>query len=137
MSKVEKMNGHGTEVPERAQRRRFTAEYKARILREVDACKHPGEQGALLRREGLYSSHLMVWRRQRDEGSLAALEPKKRGRKPQKRDPLLLENERLRRELAKVQHRLDQAEVIIAVQKKVATLLGRPLPNDDETEENE
>ena len=97
----------------------------------------PRREGALLRREGLYSSHLMVWRRQRDEGSLAALEPKKRGRKPQKRDPLLLENERLRRELAKVQHRLDQAEVIIAVHKKVATLLGRPLPSDDETEETE
>jgi transposase-like protein len=140
VSKVEKLNGRtasGTEVPEKPERRKFSAEYKARILREVDACKEPGVQGSLLRREGLYSSHLLVWRRQRDEGSLAALEPKKRGRKAAPRDPLVVENERLRRELAQVQHRLQQAEVIIAVQKKVAKLLGKPLPTDAENEENE
>jgi transposase-like protein len=135
---LEKANGSapGPEVLEKPQRRRFTAEYKARILREAESCPE-GAQGQLLRREGLYSSHLITWRRQRDEGALTALEPKKRGRKAKRRDPLVVENEQLRRELAKVRHRLEQAEVIIEVQKKVSQILGIPLNADGEKEENE
>jgi transposase-like protein len=135
---LEKTNGRAPEpeVLEKPQRRRFTAEYKARILREVESCPE-GARGELLRREGLYSSHLITWRRQRDEGALTALEPKKRGRKAKRRDPLVVENEQLRRELAKVRHRLEQAEVIIEVQKKVSQILGIPLNADGEKEENE
>jgi transposase len=123
----------GSEVLERVQRRRFTAAYKLRVLREADACREPGEIGALLRREGLYSSHLTTWRRARDEGSLHALAPKKRGRKPKQADPLQAENARLQREIARLEDRLQRAELVIDVQKKVAALLGIPLktlPND-------
>ena len=126
------------EVSDKPRRRRFTAEYKLKILREVDACG-PGEQGALLRREGLYSSHLLVWRRQRENGELAGLEPKRRGRKPtRRRDPAALEIEKLKKENARLQRRLEQAELIIDVQKKVATMLGIPLKTiDDESEESD
>ena len=116
-----------SEVVERAQRRRFTAAYKLRILREVEACREPGEIGALLRREGLYSSHLTTWRRARDEGSLHALAPKKRGRKPKQAAPLQAENARLVRENARLEHRLRRADLVIEVQKKVAEILGIPL----------
>lgn len=126
------------EVPEKPTRRRFTAEYKLRILKEAEACSKPGELGALLRREGLYSSHLIVWRRQREAGAVANLEPRKRGRKAAKlRDGLAIENERLRRENAQLQHRLHQAEVIIDVQKKLSKVLGIKLPTEDENGENE
>ena len=125
------------EVPEKPQRRRFTAEYKLKIMREADECS-PGEQGALLRREGLYSSHLVAWRRQRASGELAGLEPQKRGRKPTKRrDAVALENDRLRRENERLQKRLKQAEVIIDVQKKLANALGIELPNDEKNGSNE
>ena len=120
-----------TEVTETAQRRRFTAEYKSDVLRRVDACSGEGDIGALLRKEGLYSSILSSWRKQRDDGALAGLAVKKRGRKPKRHDPLQVEVERLRRENARLQHRLSQAEVIIDVQKKVSQLLGIPLPDDD------
>jgi transposase-like protein len=135
---LEKTNGRAPEpeVLEKPQRRRFTAEYKARIVREAESCPE-GKQGELLRREGLYSSHLITWRRQRDEGALTALEPKKRGRKAKSRDPLLVENDQLRRENGKLQHRLKQAEAIIAVQKKVSEILGIPLNAEGEKEENE
>jgi len=83
------------EVPEKPTRRRFTAEYKLRILRLADACTEPGSVGALLRREGLYSSHLTAWRRQRERDVLDGLTPKKRGRKVAERNPLLPELERL------------------------------------------
>ena len=139
VSKSEKKNGRSTpdpEVPEKPQRRRFTAEYKLDILRRTDACVN-GEIGALLRCEGLYSSILTDWRRQRDDGTLAGLEPKKRGRKAKRRDPLAVENERLRRENERLQHRLMQAEVIIGVQKKLANVLGIKLPTDDENGSNE
>lgn len=126
-----------TEVTEAAQRRRFTAEYKLDVLRRADACTGDGDIGAILRKEGLYSSLLSTWRTQRDTGALAGLEPKKRGRKPKRRDPLQVEVEQLRRENARLQHRLSQAEVIIDVQKKVSQLLGIPLPNQDETGSNE
>src|SRR5438067_604037 len=106
------------EVPERARRRRFTAAYKLRILEEADACSALGQVGSLLRREGLYSSHLVDWRRQRAAGTLAALAPRRRGRPPAfassaELTRLRQENERLTRQLA-------AAEVIIDVQKKVS-----------------
>jgi len=109
------------EAEERPRRRTFTAEYKLAIVREADACA-PGEVGALLRREGLYSSHLTEWRRQREAGELEALTPKKRGRKP-RFSPLELENARLRRENAALQEQLRKAELIMAAQKKVAQIL--------------
>ena len=85
---VEVANSADPEVPEKPRRRRFTAEYKLSIVAEADACDDSGGVGALLRREGLYSSHLSTWRRQRDEGQLRALSPKKRGRRARKNDPL-------------------------------------------------
>lgn len=112
------------EVSNRAVRRQFTAKYKLSILQQADACKDSGGVGALLRREGLYSSHLTDWRRQRDEGSLAALTPKHRGRKPAQVDQAALENERLRKENARLEKRLKQAELIIDIQKKVSQVLG-------------
>jgi len=122
------------EVSEKPTRRRFTAEYKLRILRLADACTEPGSIGALLRREGLYSSHLTTWRRQREEGALDGLKPKKRGRKVTERNPLLPELERLRRENEQLAQRLKQAELIIEVQKKVSQMLEIPLgtPKSDE-----
>ena len=107
------------EVPERAKRRRFTAAYKLKIVQEADRCSS-GEVGALLRREGLYSSHLAVWRRQRDEGALSSLS-KKRGRKA-KRSAEEIELERLRRENEGLRERRRQLELIVAAQKKVAAL---------------
>lgn len=107
------------EVPERAKRRRFSAAYKLRVLQEADRCG-PGEVSALLRREGLYSSHLTAWRHQRDEGALASLS-KKRGRKA-KRSPEEIELDRVRRENDRLRERLRQLELIVAAQKKVAAL---------------
>jgi len=122
------------EVLPKAERRRFTAEYKLRILAEADACTQRGEIGALLRREGLYSSNLTTWRRQRDEGTLAALKPKQRGRKAAVPDPMALEIERLRKENARLANRLKQAELIIDVQKKVSQILGITLDTPKESE---
>jgi transposase-like protein len=119
------------EVPEKAKRRRFSAEYKLAILREADRCTEPGQIGALLRRERLYSSHLVDWRRQRDTGALQAL-ARKRGRKPA--DPARVEVERLRRENERLAHKLGQAERIIELQGKLSELLGISLDpaSDDE-----
>ena len=119
------------EVPEKAKRRRFSAEYKLAILREADRCAEPGQIGALLRRERLYSSHLVDWRRQRDTGALGAL-ARKRGPKPA--DPARVEVDRLRRENQRLRGRLTQAERIIEIQGKVSELLGIPLDpaSDDE-----
>jgi transposase len=114
-------------VSENPVRRRFTAEYKIRVLREADRCTQPGQLGALVRREGLYSSHLNTWRQQRDAGALAGLRPKRRGRKPQADDPLIAENQRLCRENQRLAEKLRQAEAIIEVQKKLSELLGMPL----------
>jgi transposase-like protein len=105
-------------------RRHFTAADKLRILAEADACEIPGQFGALLRREGLYSSHISAWRKQRDAGALDGLKPKQRGRKPQPANPLAAENVRLQRENARLAARLKQAETIIDVQKKVSEMLG-------------
>ena len=111
------------EVLPRPKRRRFTAKYKADILAQVDACG-PGEIGALLRREGLYSSYLTDWRRERDSGAMNGLKPKKRGRKPNPNKQLVTENEQLRRQVKKLENELYKAQTIIDVQKKVAMLLG-------------
>lgn len=122
--------------PERAKRKTYTAEYKQRVLREADAAiasGEPGALGALMRREGLYSSHLSVWRRQRDGGELAGLTPQKRGRKTT-RSPLADENERLRRENERLKLDLHKAETIIDVQKKLSLLLGLSRPADDTAE---
>ena len=121
------------EVSAKVQRRHFTAEYRRRILKEADACKKHGALGALLRREGLYSSHVVNWRRQREQGELGAGRARKRGPVPKVIDPrvrhLEVENRRLQRKLAR-------AETIITLQKKVAEILGIPLkPLDiDETD---
>ena len=112
------------EVPAKAKRRTFSAKYKLRILAEADACTEPGDIGRLLRREGLYSSHLTTWRRARDVGALAALEPKKRGRKPRHRNALAKRVDALERDNQRLQEELRKARVIIDVQKKVAMLLG-------------
>ncbi len=116
------------EVVPKAKRRRFNAEYKLRILREADACSKPGEIGALLRREGLYSSLLSDWRRQRDDGALARLSGQKRGRKPTPEARRVAE---LERENGRLRHRLGQAETIIAVQKKLAQLLQQQPESQD------
>ena len=109
------------EVEPKAKRRQFSAEYKRRILQEYEACRQVGEKGALLRREGLYSSHITDWRRQRARGELAGLGSKKRG---PKRDPQAEEIARLKGENVRLRQRLAQAERIIEVQKKVSQLLG-------------
>jgi transposase len=113
------------EVVPKAKRRQYTTAYKLRILREADGCTEPGQIGALLRREGLYSSYLSKWRQQRESGQLQALSPRKRGRKPQ--DPSTEEMARLRRENERLRARLEQAEMIIDVQKKLSQLLGLPM----------
>lgn len=118
------------EVPTRAQRRRFTAAYKRRILHEAETC-NPGGIAVLLRREGLYSSHLTTWRHQREQGEIAGLEPRKRGKKATPRNPLVAENERLQREIERLQKRLRQAETIIEVQKKLCKMWGLPVATTD------
>lgn len=117
------------EVPSKPTKRLFTAEYKHRILAEVEAAA-PGEIGAILRREGLYSSHLTDWRRQRELGTLGFNARTKQGR-PAK-DPILVENERLRRENERLAERLRKADIIIDVQKKLSTLLGIEQPTEEE-----
>ena len=120
-------------VAEKPDRRRFTAEYKLRILQEADRCTRSGELGALLRREGLYSSHLANWRQLRDEGALSGL-AKRRGRKPAANAALAAENERLRRNNERLEAKLRQAETIIEVQKKLSEILGIRLPPTDSSE---
>ncbi len=114
------------EVVEKKARRRFTARYKLRILEEADACTEPGQIGVLLRREGLYSSNLTTWRKQRDEGQLQALAPKKRGRKRKPKNPLAKRVAQLERQNRHLEHELKQARTIIEVQKKYRTFWGSP-----------
>lgn len=133
--RAERNGSSSPEVPEKPTRRRFEASYKLRILAEADRCTQPGQLGELLRREGLYSSHLITWRRQREVGSLEALQPKKRGRKPHRKDAKDAELECLRRENRRLMERLRQAETIIEVQKKVSEMLG-VLPTDRHEETN-
>jgi transposase-like protein len=122
------------EVAEKPVRRRFAAEYKLRILAEADACTERGSLGELLRREGLYSSHLGTWQKQREEGVLAGLSPKRRGRKPKAKNPLADEVARLERENERLRAKLRQAELVIDVQKKVSEMLNLPLATPDEKE---
>ena len=117
------------EVVPKAERRRFSAEYKRRILQAADACAQPGEVGTLLRREGLYSSHLTTWRQQRQRGELQGLTPAQRGRKA---DPHAAEITRLQRENERLKAQLARAELIIDVQKKLSQLLGLPETPSDE-----
>jgi len=121
-----------TEVVAMPKRRRFSAEEKLRILKEADACTKPGEQGALLRREGLYSSHLTEWRRARERGELDALAPRKRGRKPAAVNPLEKKVAELARALEKAEARAKRAEALVELQKKLSELLGIQLPKEDE-----
>jgi transposase len=114
------------QVVAKARRRVYTAEYKRRILREADACTTPGAIGTLLRREGLYSSHLVAWRRARGRGELAALTPKKRGRKATPVDARDRRIAELERQLAAMTGRAERAEALVDAQKKLAALLGRP-----------
>jgi transposase-like protein len=108
-----------------ARRRRFDAAYKQRIVREADACKEPGEIGALLRREGLYSSHLTAWRAEIRQRELEALSPKKRGPKVDERDRKIAD---LQREIEQLRKRAERAELICEIQKKVSAILGVTLP---------
>jgi transposase len=125
------VNPPDPEVPEKAVRRRFTAEYKLHILRQAEVCQEPGGVGALLRREGLYSSYLTTWRSQRDAGILSSLKPKQRGRKANPIHPFQAEVEQLRKENNRLQKRLKKAELIIDIQKKISQMLGIPLKNPE------
>ena len=115
------------EVPAKVTRRRFSVEYRLRILKLADACKKPGDVGALLRREGFYSSHLTQWRQQRECGTLAGMRARKRGPHAHPVDPRV-------KQLEAENRRLQRAETIITLQKKVAEILGiplKPLDNDE------
>lgn len=132
MSKTSSPSLVPTEVTEKSRRRVFSAAYKRTILAEIEACKEPGGIGAILRREGLYSSHLVDWRRARDRGELGG-STKKRGPKASPtddRDKRIAELERLN---AKLERRAVRAEALVELQKKVAELLGTPLTDPDET----
>ena len=124
-----------SEVPALPKRRRFPADYKARVVEEAEACTEPGAIGALLRRESLYSSQLSSWRVLYRTGALQALRDDKRGRKT-KKHPLEDENEKLRKQNERLARRLEQAETIIQIQKKVAAMLRIPLKSagNEETE---
>ena len=119
------------EVASRPKRRHFTAEYKLRILREVDSSNGPGEIGALLRREGLYSSHLVLWRRQREEAAQAQLKARKRGPKAKVEDPRI---KKLERENAQLQRQMKRIALLLDIQKKAGEILGIPMKNLDDIE---
>jgi transposase len=132
-------NGSGASAPdpelvERPQRRRYSAQYKLRIVQEADACKEPGEVGALLRREGLYTSHLTYWRKQRDDGALEAL-GRQRGRKPTDRREREIAELRARAERAEAE--LEKARKVIEVQGKVSALLEQMLGTESATQRTE
>ncbi len=116
-----------TEVVSKPRRKQFSATERLRILREVNACQGSGEIGALLRREGIYSSYLTTWRRQKERGELDGLSPQKRGPKV---DPQAIENAKLRRENEKLKEQLRKAELLIDIQKKVSQILGVKLPDN-------
>lgn len=120
------------EVPETQPRRRFTAKYKLGILAELDTCTKPGDLGALLRREGLYSSNIRTWQRQFKEGALKGLTPQKRGRKKHEVNPLAKRVAELERDNTRLAQKLKQAETIIEVQKKISEILGISQPEKSE-----
>jgi hypothetical protein len=125
-----------SEVNPKASRRRFTAAQKQAFLREADACTRPGELGAFLRREGLYSSHLSTWRAERARREVEALSPKKRGPKAREKNPLDARLRELERENTKLRKRAERAEALVELQKKVSELWGvtLPKPGDDESD---
>jgi len=123
------------EVDPKARRRHFDTAYKLRILEEAEACSSPREVGALLRREGLYSSHLTKWRQLRDQGGLKALELKKRGPKPNASLPLHRKVKDLERDNERLRRKLRRAEALIEVQKKVSEILGISLAQIDSDDE--
>ncbi len=121
------------EVLEKPRRRRFSADFKLRILQETDSCTKSGQVGAILRREGLYTSHLSSWRVQRDAGALGALSPKKRGPRKAESNPLAPQVAQLQKDKTRLEKKLKQAEAIIEFQKKIAAMLDIPMsPFDDE-----
>jgi transposase-like protein len=120
-------------VEAKPKRRQFTAAYKLGILREVDRAKEAGEVGAILRREGLYSSHLVTWRRERDRAAKAGLAARQRGPKARTQDPRV---KQLERENAKLRRRLQRVETMLEIQKKASELLGIPL-NPHDSDEND
>ena len=122
------------EVVAKAERRRFTAEYKLRVLHEADRCKQPGEIGALLRREGLYWSNLITWRKQRQSGELAGLRGKRREPKRREKSPLADRVRELERENARLKRRAERAEGIVELQKKVSEILGIDLQKSAESD---
>jgi transposase-like protein len=121
------------EVPEKKPRRKFTAKYKLEILEKVETCTRPSQIGLLLRKEGLYSSNLTTWRKQRDKGLLEAMTPKKRGRKKIEKNPLAQEVAWLQRDNERLKKKLKQAETIIEVQKKISQILGISQDHDEES----
>jgi transposase-like protein len=123
------------EVPAKRRRRNLTAAYKLKILQKIDECNESGQVGALLRREGLYSSNITRWRKQRDQGLLTAMSPKKRGRKKVK-NPMTNEVAKLQKENEKLRKKLWQAEKIIEVQKKISEILSIE-QNLDQNEESD
>jgi transposase-like protein len=120
------------EVVAKATRRRFSAEYKLKILRDAAACKKPGDIGALLRREGLYFSNLKTWRKQRRTGELGGLAQKKRGPAPKEKNPLAAKMAALEREVARQKARAERAEALVDLQKKVSEILGIELKRNGE-----
>ncbi len=118
------------EVTEKAKRRQYSAAYKLKILQEADACTEAGEVGALLRREGLYSSHLAAWRKARAKGERRGLEAKQRGPKAKAADPSAQKLAEQEREMARWKARAERAEALVEIQKKVASLLGIDLPEE-------
>lgn len=120
------------EVLAKAERRRFTAEYKLKVLREADRCREPGEIGALLRREGLYWSNLTNWRKQRERGELAGLSARRRGPQRQEKNPLAERVRELERENLRLKRRAERAEGLVELQKKVSEILGIELEKSDE-----
>jgi len=121
------------EVMTKATRRRFSAEYKLKILREAEACTQPGDRGALLRREGLYFSNLRSWRAQREAGELGGLAPKQRGPAPTAQNPLAATVAGLERDVTRYKARAERAEALVELQKKVAELLGTERQRNGET----
>lgn len=120
------------EVTAKPTRRRYTAEYKHKILREAETCTRSGELGALLRREGLYSSNLTVWRKQRERRELEGLSQKKRGLLPKEKNPLAAKVATLERENRRLKSRAERAEGLVELQKKVSEILGIELKHDEE-----
>ncbi len=127
LHEVTNLRPEGPEVAvvAKATRRRFTAEYKRKILQEAEACREPGAVGALLRREGLYSSYLTTWRAQRERGERAGLTPKKRGPAPKPQNPMAAKVAALERAVSRLTARAERAEALVELQKKVAALLGQ------------